>query len=735
MTEDEALDRLATLAGIEDGWWDFFGTWRPVSADTKRTFLTAMGVNVQDGAAVSASLDRLENQPWRRWLAPVHILDEGQTQAVVTIPSTRDKSRITWTLDLEDGNRHSGSVQVDTLPWIEEKWLDGVLVKRWHLPLPPLPLGYHRLSVTDGGQTGFVQTLIAAPAAAHLPDCLSDGRTAWGIATQIYALRGDDDWGVGTYTALGQLAEGAARQGAATVGINPLHALFPAQPEKFSPYAPSSRRFLNTAYLDVEAVPEFAECLEAKRMFASPGFQANLARLRGYPLVEYADLAQLQYPLLEVLYRWFRKTHLDQPDDQRGQDFRDFQAQGGAVAWLFCVFSALHEKFTTTNCSYWRHWPAEYQHPDNDAVTRFADDNAERVEFFWWLQFLADSQLGDAQRAALAAGAGIGLYRDLGVGIAGDGADAWMEQNNLALGVSVGAPPDPLALKGQNWGLVPFNPLALHEAAYAPFIAVMAANMRHAGALRLDHAMLLQRLYWVPPGADADQGAYVRYPVHDLFRLVALESRRHACLIIGEDLGTVPDGFRERMNSMSMFAYRVMMFEQRDGRFKTPDEFDANALSIFATHDLPSLLGYWNGSDIAVREKLDLYPKDGMGAEERERRAADRIRLVAALTGQKLLPDGFPTAGTLTPSQVDSLVLAVHLYLARAKSRLMMVQIEDILGQDSQMNVPGTTTQHPNWRQRFVPGITTILADSRLTELSSRLKDAGRSTHPRAAPQ
>ncbi|MGE5478191.1 MAG: 4-alpha-glucanotransferase [Bacteroidales bacterium] len=725
MNAVEALDRLAQLAGIEDGWWDFFGQWRPVSSETKRAFLTAMGFKVDSEVDLRASLDELDTRPWRRWLEPVVVFDEtwGEPAVTLTIPAARDKDVLAWTLTDELGAVHSGSFQVDTLAWIEERWLNGALVKRWRFVLPGLPpIGYHALRLTAPDGAEATMQVVVAPARAYLPPAVAEGGGAWGLATQVYALRNDSDWGVGTYKALEKLAAGAGRLGAATIGINPLHALFPAQPQKFSPYAPSSRRFLNIAYLDVEAVPEFQECREAKRMFASPGFQANLSRLRGYPLVEYEDVARLTRPVLEALYRWFRTEHLD-AGDARGQEFRTFQREGGRVAELFCTFEALHEHFSKQEQGYWRHWPEQYRHPSSPEVARFAEENRERVEFFWWLQFLADRQLGDAHRAAVANGATIGLYRDLGVGIAGDGAESWLEQDNLSLGVSVGAPPDPLALKGQDWGLIPFNPLALRECAYAPFIGVMRANMRHAGALRLDHAMALQRLYWVPPGCAADQGAYVRYPVDDLFRLVALESRRARCLIIGEDLGTVPEGFRERMDRMAMFAYRVMVFEQKDGRFKTPAEFDAGALSIFATHDLPSARGYWNGTDIGKREKLDLYPRPGMGEEERAARQADREKLVRAFTAEGLLEADFPSHGPLSDTDAEKLARAAHLYLGRARSRLMMVQIEDILAMDSQMNLPGTTDQHPNWRRRFPADVPTVLADPRLVALAADLTE------------
>ncbi|KIM00099.1 4-alpha-glucanotransferase (amylomaltase) [Paramagnetospirillum magnetotacticum MS-1] len=729
MSGTDALDRLARLAGIEDGWWDFFGEWRVVPPETKRVFLGAMGLPADSDEQVWASLKDLESRSWRRALEPVMLAEEHGTppSIAITLPAEADEAVHSWVLEEELGIRHQGSFRPGELRWSEEYQLDGHLIHRHWLDLPALPpCGYHRLILSGPKGVLGEMAMIVTPPSAFVPEQVESGAGAWGIATQIYSLRSERDWGVGTYGNLGDLAEGAAKLGAACVGINPLHALFPADPERFSPYSPSSRRFLNIAYIDVEAIPEFQDCLEARRMFASPGYQATLARLRGYALIEYPDVMRLSRPMLEVLYRWFRRTSMGD-DNPRGQAFRTFQAEQGVSGQRFAVFEALHDQFTRDGTPYWRHWPEQYRRPDSAALADFVLEHVETVEFFQWLQFIADEQLAEAQARGKAAGAAIGLYRDLAVGIAGDGAEAWAQQDSLALGVSVGAPPDPLALKGQDWGLVPFNPITLRENFYAPFIEVMAANMRHAGALRLDHAMSLARLYWVPPGQPADQGAYVRYPAEDLFRLVALESRRNRCLVIGEDLGTVPEGFRERMDRMGIFAYRVMVFEKtKDGAFRAPEDFDTQALAIAATHDLPSLRGWWAAKDIDRREKLDLYPREGQAAEERAARAADRAAMVAALAGQGLLAVDFPVGPALSDDQAVALSAAVHATLGRSASKLMMVQMEDVLGQEIQMNLPGTTTQHPNWRLRYKAETAAILADARIVSTAEGLKAGGR---------
>ncbi|TAN61821.1 MAG: 4-alpha-glucanotransferase, partial [Magnetospirillum sp.] len=453
MTGTPALDHLARLAGIEDGWWDFFGEWRVVPPETKRVFLAAMGLPAGDDDEARVSLRDLLARPWRRWLEPVLVVEEHTPppSISITLPHAADHREFGWTLEEELGIVHRGRFRPSELRWGEEHELEGRLIHRRWLDLPALPpIGYHRFVLTDSEGHSARMTLIVTPARAFVPEIVADGPGAWGIATQVYALRSAGDWGVGSYAGLADLAAGAARLGAACVGVNPLHALFPSHPDRFSPYSPSSRRFLNTAYIDVETIPEFAECQEARRMFASPGFQASLARVRGYRLIEYRDVAQLARPMLEALYRWFRKTHLE-PETERGLSFRAFQAAGGEQARAFAVFEALHERFEQEGNGYWRQWPDGLRRPDSPEVIAFAEKNLERVEFFHWLQFIADQQLGAAHGAGKDAGAAMGLYRDLAVGIAGDGAEAWAEQDALALGVSVGAPPDPLALKGQDW--------------------------------------------------------------------------------------------------------------------------------------------------------------------------------------------------------------------------------------------------------------------------------------------
>ncbi len=724
----DALHRLAELAGIEEGWWDFFGRYRQVPAETKQAFLAAMGFAVATEEEIAASLEEFETRPWRRWLEPVLVSVEknGPPEVVVTVPQPCEDDLVAWTVEEECGTVHRGKWCARDLPVVAERDVGGLRHRRHVFRLPGTPMwGVHRLRLAMPDGTGQEMTLIVVPARAYLPDFIDDGGRLWGYATQLYALRSERNWGVGDFTDLAELGRHAARHGAAAVGVNPLHALFANRPERFSPYSPSSRVTLNVAYIDVEAVPDFRDSLEARRLFGSPGFQARLAVARNAELVHYDEVGKLKFVVLEACWKSFSANHLEQAESERGAAFRQFQREGGRLAERFATFEALQEFFLRQNAvdGYWRNWPKQYQDPDGAAVAAFAQANRRRVEFFWYLQWLANIQLATAQEACSNAGMPVGIYRDLGVGIADDGAEAWANQSLLCLGVSVGAPPDPLNLAGQDWGLAPFNPLALREAAYQPFLQVLEANMDHAGAMRLDHAMSLQRLYWVPRGARADQGAYVRYPVEEMFALVVLASARRRCLVIGEDLGTVPDGFRQRMEAAGLLGYRLMVFEKDGDRMKRPAELTEHALVAFGTHDLPSLAGWWQGMDVGLRRRLELYPDPAMGEREAAERAEDRRRLVAALAAEGLLAEDFSDGPDLDAARLSRLAVAIHAYLGRSPAKLLMAQFEDALGLALQMNLPGTTDQHPNWRSRYPMPLAEMLGDRRVQAVAEVLRE------------
>ncbi len=596
-----------------------------------------------------------------------------------------------------------------------------------------MPLGYHRLAISATGAGAGATAeigLVIAPDSCHLPAALQPGARSWGLTAQLYGLRSERDWGIGDFSDLAALCREAGKLGAAAVGINPLHALFAAEPRHFSPYSPSSRVWLDYLYIDVTQVPGFAEDPAAQALMPA---EADLPA-RGAGLVDYAAVAALKRPVLEALFQRFRARERGGASPLGGA-FRAFQQEGGEALAAFATFEALHEHFTRAGGPFsWHAWPAEMRHPHSAAVAEFARAHAGRVEFFQFLQWQADHQLGAAAAAGRDSGLAIGLYRDLAVGVNPNGADAWADQNLVIPGMAIGAPPDVLSRAGQNWGLAPINPLALRRRGFAPVIAALRANMRHAGILRIDHVMSLQRLYWIPSGAPATAGAYVRYPLRDLLRLVALESRRQGCAVVGEDLGTVPEGFRETMQAACVLSYRVFVFERRgDGSFIPPGEYPPLAAASAATHDLATLKGFWLGLDIAWRHRLGLYPNASAEAVEAAERRRDRHLLLEALAREGLLaPDRFGAflSADGEPAYGPELGEAIHAYLARSRSRLMLVQIEDITGEGEQANLPGTTEAHPNWRRRLPSPLEALLAGPEMARVAALVTAARHQAAP-----
>ncbi|NBB82208.1 MAG: 4-alpha-glucanotransferase, partial [Alphaproteobacteria bacterium] len=630
-----ALDRLADAVGIEPGYHDIWGQWRPVSDTAKRAILDALGLPAADEAAVETSLARLARRRWDRVVDPVSVVgSEAQPGGIgVIVPADGDRT-VAWTLTLEDGTRHEGRAPADALHHAGQFLLDGRALDKHSLIFPDgLPEGYHTVAVTIDGRTGEAPVIVA-PATCWGPDDAAPGRRPWGLACQLYSLRSETDWGLGGFPELGALTAHAAAAGADIVGINPPHALFPANPKEASPYSPASRDFLNVLYIDPTAVADWAEAPAARAIVEDSAGAADLAAARGADRVDYGAVAALKMPVLRALWDAFRDNHLARATE-RAHAFEAFRADGGPALERFAAFMAMHAAFGAADPFHldWRHWPEDYRDPRSPAVAAWAEEHADDVAFQVYLQWLADLQLGAAARHGAEAGLGIGLYRDLAVGVGPASAAAWAAPETLVRDASVGAPPDPFSRLGQDWGLCPLDPLALLEQGYRPFARAIAANMRHAGALRIDHVLGLMRLYWVPKGMDARDGAYVSMPFDDLLRVVALESRRQHCLVIGEDLGTVPEGFRDRMTAAGLLSYKVLLFERVGdmGLFKDTADYPAEALVTAGTHDLPPLAGWWAARDVDWRRDLGLYPDAAAAESDAEDRAADRDRLLAAL--------------------------------------------------------------------------------------------------------
>jgi 4-alpha-glucanotransferase len=722
VSEPTPLDALATAAGIDLHYHDLWGAPHALSVETKRAFLDAMGIPARTDAEIAQSLSSLAAKPWRRTLEPVTVLPEGDGERLVSLVLDADRAgAVMWRITAEDGTRYDGTIACGDLPLAETRTVEGRPLERRLLAVPAsLPLGYHRLDVAGDGLADGADgaTLIVAPDQAYVQDGLRHSPGLWGFNLQLYGLQGRRSWGLGDFDDLSGFAATAAGHGASALGINPLHALFPGNPAHASPYSPSSRCFLNPLYIDIEAVPDLAECPEAMARIHHPDFASLLAGLRGAPLVDYIGVAAAKLPVFEQLYSAFRANHLDH-GTARATAFRRFQDLGGAALERYSTFEALSEHLRAGKLGHfpWHHWPAAYRDPGSPETMAFAREHRDRLTFHQYLQWEADRQLASAAAACAQGGMPIGLYRDLALGVDADGAEAWGEQGLLAQGISTGAPPDPFNLKGQSWGLPPFNPHALRDVAYRPFIECLRANMRHAGALRIDHVMGLARLFWIPANASAAQGGYVRYPLDDLLAITALESRRARCAIVGEDLGTVPEGLRERLSARRIFSMRLLYFwRDDDGAFRPAQSYPEFAQVATGTHDLPTLPGYWRERDIALRAALHLLPASDDEAALHQERARTRAALLVLLRDTGLLP-----SADERDIDIDALVDAAYRFLAMSPARLLMVQLDDVLGVEEQANLPGTVDEHPNWRRKLPVPREDLAASPRLQEFCDRL--------------
>lgn len=723
----DALVQLALHCGIAVEYDDFWGKRHTTSEDTLRTLLAAMHLPA-DRDPIELLRD-IEEQQWRRPLPPVMVLQSDAVPVVpLSLPAARSGLVHRWILTPEEGSPTSGEFLLTDLPRLGEQRWGSEEFLRGELSLPRLIApGYYRLEIEQPGhevQAQTAMTLIITPMSCYQPEAVQGEGRVWGPTVQLYGLRSRRNWGIGDFGDLRTLIELTAKAGGGVVGVNPLHALFPDDPNRISPYSPSSRCFVNMLYLDVEAIAEFAECDAARNLVASERFQGRLRRLRASEQVDYEEVSAVKREALTMVYRHFRDHHLVNGSD-RARAFRLFRAKEGEGLERHARFEALQEHLRRENDTVWGWpaWPDEYRDPQGPAVMAFAAENADAIEFYVWLQWLADEQLTALGQQSWRRGLGVGLYQDLAVGVSPGGSEAWAWQDAYGGGAYVGAPPDDFNHFGQDWGLPPLVPHRLREAAYAPFIAVLRANMRHCGALRIDHVMGLARLFWVPAGASPAEGAYVTYPLQDLLGIVALESQRNRCMVIGEDLGTVPDGLRPLLHAAGMLSYRPFLFERTDdGGFQAPQAYPRQALVSVSTHDLPTLSGFWNGSDLDTRADLKLFASADQYGPLAIERARDRARFLVALKSAGLLPVGASIHPNTAPELTPEFMVAIHAYLAKTPAQVLVVQPEDILGITEQINLPGSRDdQHPNWRRRLPLDLEDWLEDARFVAVGEML--------------
>lgn len=682
----EQLDQLARAAGIATDWSEMNGTRHVVTGDTKAALLAAMGLAVGTGGEIRDSLERLAEERDRRLLPSTLTAATGAQPRLPIAARRRLAGRVFLTVAREDGSRETLPLDLGTAPRLAGTAADGRPAPTYQVTLPTQPTGRHRLWLDS--DPGTVCVLTVAPAGCFLPDRLERGGQAFGIAAHLYALRSAGDQGIGDFSTLARFADAAGRHGAEMIGLNPLHALFAEHRERASPYHPSDRRFLDPLYLDVTADDIVSAAPEVGRLLTAHA--GALERLRAGKIIAYSDTWALKTTILGAAFTGFDARRRAGASDPATTGFEAFVRAGGQPLADFATFMALSDKAGGGD---WWHWPEELRRPEAPGVAAFAAAEPDRFFFQLYMQWLADRQLAAAAAAGREAGLSFGFYRDLAVGTAPDGAEAWANQGAYVRGVSVGAPPDAFSATGQTWCLPPPNPVAPGRLWLDTFAGLLAANMRHAGALRIDHAMGLSRLFWIPDGAPGSSGAYVAYPTDAMVAELSLESHRARCIVIGEDLGTVAPGFRDRMAEANILSYRVVFFEREENGlgFDPARDYPVKAVACAGTHDLPTLAGWWEGAEIKERRALGSFTAEEADQAEAAR-AIERHKLAEAL-GQPALAD--------QPTATVELVAAVHRFLASTPAMLVVAQADDLVGETTALNLPGTDRERPNWRRRL----------------------------------
>ncbi|MGC9269656.1 4-alpha-glucanotransferase [Acidiphilium sp.] len=658
---EEALYDLAERAGLSRRWHDVFGTAHDVTPTTLRALLTSLGHDASSEAACHEAIAVIEAERHQ----PANLLT-GTIGATISLAHQPGSVRIM----LDDGTAYDSFAED---------------IGGGHVTISAITRsGYHKLLIGDQ-----VIDLAIAPARAFtMRDALDRrgrGGRAWGLAVQVYGLVRDHDGGIGDFAALAQFAADAGRRGADAVAISPVHALYASEPGHYGPYGPSSRIALNPVYAAVDCPP-------------APDTPDGL--------IDWRESSPLRYGALRSAFA----------RDQDNPAFLAYQSTAPAAIHLHALFEALvaHQRAIGAGRD-WRLWSEPLRDPTSAEVARLAAVNRDERNFHLYAQWRARTDLACAQRAAVDSGMAVGLIADLAVGADPAGSDAWSRPTEVLRGASVGAPPDEFNRRGQNWGLTAFSPRGLRQSGFSALRDMLVSALEPTGGVRIDHAMGLSRLWVIPDGGEAKDGCYLRYPFDDIRRLVILESQRHSGVVIAEDLGTVPQGFRESLASSTIAGMSILWFERQGDRFMPPSTWRADTVALTTTHDLPTVAGWWRGTDIAWRDRL------GIAGEDADKRAHDRHCLwgscIESGAGQGAMPD---------PENADAIADVVVNHVATASSDLVILPVEDALALIEQPNIPGTIDEHPNWRRRL-PGVAGSMLDqpavaARLSALDQRRK-------------
>jgi 4-alpha-glucanotransferase len=683
------LDALAKAYGVQTSYHDDQGKLVTASTDALLTVLRALGAPLERPEQAAAALRAWERRVWQRVMEPVHVVWDGRAGDLpLRLPAAALSSKLSCRLVVESGQASEWSVPAGTLPVAESAEVGGVAYKVVRLQLPSVPIGYHQFSLAAPGSEHRC-LLLAAPTRAYSPEVPIK---TWGGFLPLYAVRSARDWGAGDFADLEHLIHRVQRLGGGIVGTLPLLAAFLDEPCEPSPYSPASRLFWNEFYLAVDRIPELERSPAARAYLATAEFANERDALRALPLVDYPRLMAFKRRVLIEL----AKTFFANPGPRQAA-FQKYLTENSRAE----DFAAFRAAVDRRRASWWN-WPGEAR----DGKLKPSDYDDDTRRYYLFVQWQADAQLRELSEKGRAEGPG--LYLDLPLGVNPDSYDVWRERRSFASGISAGAPPDVFFTKGQDWGFPPLHPEAVREDGYRYVRDYLRHHAQYAGVLRIDHLMGLHRLYWVPQQLGPRGGVYVRYPAEELYAVYSLESNRHRTVLVGEDLGTVPDYVRPAMARHNVNRLYVAQYEAQPEPERALQPPAAGSIASLNTHDMPTFTAFWTGADLKDRQGMGLLDEAGV-RKESERRAAIRKGLIGRLR----------EAGWLGRDEdVQAVLRACLQLLGESDAQVVLVNLEDLWGAIEPQNRPGTWREKPNWRVKAtrqleeldaVPGLLTSL--------------------------
>lgn len=719
----ELIQHLLEQRGIGTDYTDAWGKPAKITLSNQKKLLNTLGYLVENEEAL---LSQLENEAVLEWLSPlnpVYVLRDNRSLNVAVRCNIAQANDVhSFRILLEDGGKHVYKFLPVDQKLLAVQEIDGLEWHQYNVELPmDLPLGYHNIDLYQGRKKLASSLLVLAPQCCYIPNVIEQGKKLWGFSVQLYCLRSERNWGIGDFSDLRYLASRSAELGADFIGLNPIHELYPAVPEACSPYGPSSRQWISYLYIDVESVEGF-DSASVRTWCEQNKLIEQIIALRASEWVDYAAVSLLKLAVLKQIFVDYKAQYLDKGSKQKTA-FDTFIENGGDSLSGLAIFEALQMHLKQQGKEYWG-WPVfpqKYRSADLPAVKTFAKKHADEVTFYMFLQWQAHLQFEQASRAAIDAGMKVGLYRDLAVGVSDGSAEIWSNKELYCTDVSIGAPPDILGPLGQKWGLPPMDPEVLVAQAYRPIIDLFSANMKASGALRIDHVMALLRLWWVHNDDNANEGVYVNYPVDDLLAILALESQRNQSLVIGEDLGTVPESIREKLQANGIFSYRVFFFEQaKDGGFYSPAHYPVQSMATLTTHDMPTLIGFWHCDDLNLGKELGVYPDAQVLQNLFNDRHANKQHILDTLHGHHSISTQISSDVNYV-GMSQALNFGMQKHMAGGSSALLSLQLEDWLEMDKPVNIPGTFDEYPNWRRKLSQNLEDIFSQAKLQQLGREL--------------